>query len=1720
MSKFELPQNPKFETYSCKFYEVSPPGFENKILAQVLKEIYPTLDDMVYLKNDFELTQSLSTTGTLKSYEMVRTNTGFVIYKEYFDGIPLEKYLLNKEFSVPLFLQLAIRLTSLLKELHNKKIIVKEFTLENILISPETHELKICSLGSATKLTRERPEFSSEFNYYGPLWHIAPEQTGRIGRTVDYRADYYSLGVIFYQLLCWRKPFNYTDSLELIHAHIAKNPVEPKTIKQNLPAPVNDVVMKLMSKNAEDRYQSEEGIVEDLEQCIRKWQLNGTIDSFALGMKDHSSIFTLSEKMYGRKNELNQLLNTWEHIKQNPIELFLVTGYSGIGKTRLINEIRKPVLECNAYFINGKFDQFNRENPYSAFGIAFNELLSQMLSEQDEQIQIWKQAIEQTLGENASLLIGVIPELEKLIGTQAKVYEIGPVEGKKRFFNAFIQFLAILDHAEKPLVIFVDDLQWADSGSLDLISAIMNSQLKNILLIGAFRDNEVDESHPLIMTIHALKKEISNRIHTLKLSPITAKDVNDLIADSLHLNVKNTQGLSDLVMTKTRGNPFFVKQFMEKLVDEKRIYFDRDILSWMWDLKSINSLELTDYVVDLILSKLKKLSGPAQEAISLAACIGNTFDLETLAIISERSENELADLLWENVNADFINPIGKWVKYHQDVLWNEMILTEKSNTNFPFRFQHDRIQQAAYAMIEEKDRNATHLKIGRTLLTKMSNEEFEENLFDVLNHINAGRELIISATEKKELASLNLRAAKKAFRNNAIRPALNHFAIGMDLIDQDKDPEIFKDLLIGRSESEYILGNFKASEDLFNQALINSNSKINKADILCRKMALYENTQRHEKALEAAQQGLKLLGIHLPLNANALHVMKELLTVKFLLRNKSTSDLLNNKNMESPEKILVMKILMNLWGPVYLLQKQNLLAFKILRMVNLSIRYGNSIESALAYAFYGYVISAQLKDYTAGYEFAKLGMALNDKFKDKSLRSKVLVISEGCVAHWKLPFHSYLQNLREAHHVGVESNDIIYAGYAVTFVNRSQFIMGDDLNRVYEKLLGYIQFANKIHSIISLHQMMPWARVIVDLLDITPTEMVFGEFLKESDQLNYIEKLTVDNKLYLPLVNYCIAKSIYNYILADYESSHKYSEKAEPILASVLGLPEWGEHFVFTTLSTLALQLNGTQIDNKQLKRFKNAFALLKLWAKESPSNYESKYLLALAEQYLLNNKISEARSFYIQALKSSQNAEMKYMSAAIYERMAFMNFRLKETEQAERNLHLALIEYQQWGAKKKVNALLKKFTFLESTSSSKESSKKGISSSSLDLQSVLRAASSLSGEVVLEKLLEKLLLIVIENAGAQNGYLFRIRNNKIYLDANSKLINGNTCEIKSYPIEDVKSVSRAIVRKVNNTKETVIVDDVKLDLLYAGDHDLQALTSKSVLCMPILSKGQMTAILYLDNDVSTHVFTRNRLEILNLLSGQMAVSIENAQLYQNLEQKVIERTSTIEKQKIELEQEKHKTDSLLLNILPEEIAEELKSNGNSKPRRHESVTIMFTDFEKFTMMSEKLTPEEIVEIVDHHYKAFDQIIEKHNIEKIKTMGDAYMCVSGLPRFNEEHAVNAIKAALEIRQFVKTYNAYRDENGLPFCNIRIGIHTGPVVAGVVGLNKFAYDIWGDSVNTASRMQSVSEPGKINISNTTFELIKNRFECLHRGKIKVKYKADIDMYFINTPDEII
>lgn len=1716
MLQLELPKSPKFETFSCKYFEMQPQGYNSKILAQVLKETEPSLDDMVYLKNDFEVNQSINTEYSMKALDMVLTQSGFVVFKEYFDGIPLVNYISNKEFTVPLFLQLAIRLTQLLKELHQRRILVKEFIIEDILISPETLEMKMCTLGSASRVLRERPEFNSEFNYYGPLWHIAPEQTGRVGRTVDYRSDYYALGVILYQVLCWRKPFNYTDYLELIHAHIAKRPIEPRQVRPNIPQIISDIVMKLMAKNSEDRYQGEEGILADLELCMRKWQQHGNIEAFTLGEKDCSSLFSFSEKLYGRNKELDQLLKAWGNINSTHLELFLVSGYSGIGKTRLISEIRKPVIEANGYFISGKFNQFTKEYPYSAFASAFNQLLQQMLSESDEQLTVWKNLISKAVDSHGALMTGLMSDLEKLIGPQPSSPDLGALEGKRRFLNTFLNFLSVIPQNGKTLVIFLDDLQWADSGSLELLSAMVSSHLNNIFLIGAYRDNEVDAAHPLSMTLHHLEKEYKHNIHKLKLSELDLKNVNELIADSLRMSTQATVPLAREVMRRTRGNPFFVKQFIEKLIEEKIITFDRELLCWVYDLGAIGNMELSEYVVDLILGKLKKMSGPAQEIIQLASCIGNTFDLDTLMLVTKQTKENCAEHLQEIISNEFISPIGSWQKFHSDALWNNFSFYNQK-PNYLFRFQHDRIQQAAYNMLSEEARKAMHLHIGKLMLEKTDPSELEEQLFDVLNHFNIAHDILSNPDEKIRLAELNLKAGRRALKNNAIRPAENYFKTGMHLVTGQKNTELFKSLLISRSECEYLLGNYDASEKLFDEALNEAETHLVKADILSRKMALYENTQRHEKALEAAKQGLKLLGMNLPLNAGPLHVMKELLTVKFNLRNKSTQQLLENRNMEDAEKILTMKILMNLWGPCYLLQKQNLLAFKILRMVNLSVKHGNSIESALAYAFYGYVISAQLGDYKNGYSFARLGMALNEKFKDKSLRSKVMVIAEGCVAHWRAPFKNYLQNLREAHQVGLEFNDIIYAGYALSFVNRSQILMGEELNSVYEKLRGYIRFALNIQSSISYHQMLAWARVLTDLRDILPDDQVFGELLQDEDHLRCLEKMSAEQNLPLPIANYHTAKAFYHCLLGEFQKASEHAEQAVPLMAAVLGLPEWPEQKIFMLFAANGMLLEGKKLQRKQEKIRKQQLAQLEKWAENSPSNYGAKFELAQAEDDLICGNDSEAMKHFELAVSLAKENQMSYMSAYIAERMAAMYFNRNEQDKAMNQLRFALLEYQKWGAARKVKSLNARFTFLSSDTKEGKSKQGAISSSSLDLKSVMQAAATLSEEVVFEKLLEKLLMVVIENAGAQNAYFIRSRNNTLFVDASSKLQNAFTCEIKSIPIKTVDEISHAIIRKVFHTGEAIIIEDVSQDVMFNLDPQLKISKAKSVLCMPILSKGQLSGILYLDNDASSHVFTFARLELLKLLSGQMAVSLENAQLYQNLEQKVDERTATIAQQNAALEKEKHKTDSLLLNILPEEIANELKEIGYSKPKKHDEVTIMFTDFEGFTSMSEKLSPEEVVEIVDHHYKAFDKIVAKYNIEKIKTIGDAYMCVSGLPRYKPEHASNCILAAFEILEFVNKYNLQRQEHGLPFCEVRIGIHTGPVVAGVVGLHKFAYDIWGDSVNTASRMESSGAPGKINVSVATYEKTRDLFHFEYRGKITMKHKGELDMYFV-TPNQ--
>jgi histidine kinase len=1676
------------------------------VLIQVSKNSFPTLDELIGLKNDFEITSNIGFEGVLKSRELIRYESGIAIVKDYFDGVTLSEYLEQKKLTLAEFLPIAVSLARIISQLHQNNIIHKDLNPENIFISRDGGNVMLGNLCNATQLAKEQQELRLGEMLRGSLTHISPEQTGRMNRSIDHRTDLYSLGVIFYQMLCHRLPFEYKDVMELVHAHIARNPAEPHTVNDKIPKAVSGIVMKLLAKNAEDRYQGALGLLADLEDCQQQLSEKGSIDDMLIASRDHSSVLCISEKLYGRTEEIAKLLNTFERSRAGAIEMALVGGYSGIGKTRLINEIHKPIAARNGYFTSGKFDQYSRDIPYSAITQAFGSLIRQLLTESNENTSERKEKLLHAFQNNGQVLIDLIPELEMLIGKQSQVLKLGANESKVRFLGLFEQLLSILASEERPLVMFIDDLQWADSGSLDLVYKLLTgSQVHSVLLIGAYRDNEVSPSHPLIMMLDRLKQEAPGKTNTMILKELDKVQVNQLIADSLREKESDTPELTELVMTKTHGNPFFIKQFLNRLVEEKLVAFDNTSDKWTWDIKAISKMNVTDNVVDLVVSKMRKLSKPALELLSLASCIGNRFDIETLSIISNKSETDIAYMLWEAVQEGFINPLGRWSKHAKDELWKELGLKEHdAEFNF-FKFQHDKIQQAANSFIPDGEKKSTHLKIGRLLLQKLSEKEVNEHLFDILGLLNFSAELISDKDEKLKIAKLNFLAGEKAKHANAYQPALNSFKAGLLLLKDNKSAELYKDFLLAASECEYFCGNFEESERLFDVALENATTNLQKAAVYASKMQVYENTQRHALAIESAKQGLKLLGTNLPLKPGMMQVMLELVKVKLLLRKKTTEQLKNNSDMQSPEMILSMKILMNLWGPVYLLNNQNLLVFFILRMVSLSVKHGNSIESAVAFAFYGYVCCAMLKDYKNGYDYSRLGMSLNEKFNDKTLRSKVLVIAEGCVAHWRDKYPNTLSNLRVAHEVGVETNDLIYAGYALTFINRSQVFMGEPLDSAYNKLKSYVHFARQIQSPVSLHQMLSVARMLTPLMGLNDERDFYGEHTDIDTHLKFLTDFAEKDKVPLALVTFYIFNGAKHYYFNEYEQAFDQLEKAIPILPSVLGLPETGEHNFYHSLSMIALLKKGHPNPGKLLKKLKTNQKMMKKWSVNAPDNFKAKYLLIEAELAGYKKDNARAADLYGEVINVSSNTNLVHVSALVFERAAEYYLEKKYNDLANLLIRDTWLRYSEWGAKAKAAQLEKTYPQLAQLVSRNNVQGAG---TSIDLQSILKASTSISEAVVFESLLERLLKIVIENAGAQKGYVAIVRNGQLFVEATGVVDNEWQYITTGTPLDAAIGLSHAVVQFVYHTSETLILNDAINDMRFEQDEHVRTNKPKSILCMPVVQHGNTLAILYLENNLASNAFTKERLEILNMLSGQMAISLQNAELYRSLEEKVKERTA-------ELELEKEKSDKLLLNILPAETAEELKQTGSYKPRKYEHVSIMFTDFVGFTNISEKLSAEELVELIDYCYNGFDDITTRHNVEKIKTIGDAYMCVSGLPQSSDDHAIRAVYAAIDMLEFMKEFNSHRKQQGLPLCEVRIGIHSGSVATGVVGKKKFAYDIWGDSVNVAVRLESASESGKINISSSTHELVKDHFNCLHRGKISVKNKGEIDMYFIES-----
>ncbi|MGK7925128.1 MAG: AAA family ATPase [Spirulina sp.] len=1313
-----------------------------------------------------------------------------------------------------------------------------------------------------------------------------------MNRSLDYRTDFYSLGVTFYELLTGQLPFPTADAMELVHCQIAKQPVPPcKLVGRHgdefLPTIVSDIVMKLMAKTAESRYQSAWGLKADLEECIGQWETTGTIEDFPLGSQDISDKFQIPQKLYGREQEIATLLAAFERVaarEQSKIEMMLVAGYSGIGKSALVQEFYKPITEKRGYFISGKFDQFQRNIPYSAIVAAFQGLVRQLLTESSTQLNQWREKLLAALGPNGQVIIDVISEVELIIGKQSAVPSLGPIESQNRFNLVFGNFIRVFCAPEHPLVIFLDDLQWVDSATLKLIELIMtDNDTQYLFLIGAYRDNEVSSTHPLIIILEELQKQeaIINRI---ALAPLGIDCVSQLIAETLHCDNSSVQALAELVMLKTRGNPFFVNQFLTTLHVEKLLNFDFHRLCWQWDMAQIEAMDITDNVVELMIGKVKKLPPQTQQVLRLAACVGASFDLNTLSIICECSTSEVFQNLLPAVQSGLILPMSE--------LDSQLLIQE-------YKFSHDRIQQAAYALIEDSRKKTVHLQIGRLLLANTSARERLERLFELVDHLNLGRELITDEREHKKLVRLNLEAGQKAKQATAYAAALQYLNVGMEYLSDNswtQNYELTSKFYQEKSEVEYLNGNYETSEFLIKLLLAKTRSSLEKADTYSFLVRLYTMLAKYSEAIEAGRQALQLLDIDLPEDdwLNALNV--ELAEAKKNLGDKKIASLVDEPEMNIPEKKVAVKLLMNLLSPAYL-SNQNIFALISTKSSNLSFRYGPIPESAMGYSAYATILLKRSTNYQSAYEFGLLALKITERFNALSNKSKACNVLANHILHWVKP-SKFAQPINdEGYKVGLESGDLQFAGYILFNQVCHKFFEGKKLEDILAVVPNNLLFVTKPKNIIAYNAILAHQLAIFNLSSRTQDKFSF--YNNAITEAQYLENCQLDKDDF-SLCHYYILKSYVLYLYERYELALKYSAEAEKILSIMLCMLGEAEHNCYSSLSLIALYPEATAAEQKEYwTKLETNQKQMKIWADNCPQNFLHKYFLIEAEIARITGKDLEAMELYDRAIASAAENEFIQNEALANELAAKFWLGKGKEKFAQLYLKEAHYGYQLWGAKRKVEDLEEKYPQLLSkaytkttrgiqTTSSVTSETSGSHPSDLDVTTVIKASQALAGEIVLDKLLKKLIKIVIENAGAQKGFLILERENNWFIEAEGTADEDDITILQSIPVDSVDStqsplLSTAIINYVAHTQENVVLNDAAHEGQFIRDPYIVATQPKSILCTPLLNQGNLNGILYLENNLTAGTFTPDRLEVLKLLSSQASISLQNAQLYVGL---------------------------------------------------------------------------------------------------------------------------------------------------------------------------------------------------------------------------------------------
>lgn len=1492
------------------------------VAIKLLRNEFPRFNELVHFRNQYVIAKNLELPGIIKAYSLESYDHRYALVMEDFGGISLSSYLASlaeasnealEGLPVNKFLPIAIQIASTLDGLYHHRVIHKDLKPANILINPTTQQVKLIDFSIASLLPRETQEIQNPNVLEGTLPYISPEQTGRMNRGIDYRTDFYSLGVTFYELLTGKLPFPTDDSMDLVHCHLAKLPLPVHHLNQNVPPILSEIVSKLMAKNAEDRYQSALGLKYDLETCLSQLEEIGAIANFDLGQRDLCDRFIIPEKLYGRESEVFSLLEAFERVSAGSTEMMLVAGFSGIGKTAVVNEVHKPIVRQRGYFIKGKFDQFQRNLPFSAFVQAFRDLMGQVLSETNSQVEQWKSQILAVLGENAQVVVEVIPELEQIIGEQLPAPELVGSAAQNRFNRLFENFIQVFTTKEHPLVIFLDDLQWADSASLKLIQLLTSDRERRYLfLIGAYRDNEVSPVHPLMLTLADIKKSGAT-VNTITLEPLALSDLNSLIADTLACSTKLALPLTELVYQKTQGNPFFSTQFLKSLQVDGLITFDVDARYWQCDIATVRTLALTDNVVEFMALQLQKLPSQTQEVLKLAACIGNQFDLATLAIVDEKLPAETAIFLWKALQEGLILPFSEVYKFYQEgsdslLLKNfaeeseQLLMANRQLTLY--KFLHDRVQQAAYSLIPENQKRSTHLKIGQLLLRDTSEAEREERIFQIVNHLNIGNKLVSDRKQREEFAQLNLEAGQKAKTATAYVAAVECLSNGIKLLAKDcwhSQYQLTLNLFEEAVEAAFLSGQFEQMEQQAQVVLQKARTSLDTVKVYTVLIQRYIAQNNLPLAEQTALTILKELGVEFPDNPTPQQIQLSLEKTKQKFASHSLEELLNLPKMTDPYYLAAMRILVTVVTASHQSTSQ-LFPLIVCKQIDLSLDYGNAPASASSYSWYGLIQAGTDGDLDICYQSGEAALGLVTDLKNKDLKAKTWNIVHAFVRHWKRHAQDSLSPLLETHQIGLETGELEHGAYALYNYTGISFCTGRDLAEMEHETETFDRAIHQIRQGTALSFLKIFRQAVLNLRGQTdnPCRLV-GEAYDEDIMMPQHQA----NNVQYAICSVYLNKLILGYLFEDYPQALENAEQAEKYSDALTAAFKYSLIYFYGSLTYLAIyDISEVEKQTLILQKVTENQAKSKRWAEYAPMNHLHKFYLVEAERYRVLGQQANAMDCYDQAIFLAK--ENKYLNEEALSNELAAKFYLKWGKEKFAQLYLidAYYAYARWGAKAKIDALEQRYPQLlapilqnkvllhpseavlssidHSSISNSTSQTITVSTSStwiVDLPTVFKASLAISSEIEVDRLLTTIIQEAIKNAGAEMGiFILNEEGNwKVVVHCTST----EDCCLQSIPVEQSSIIPLSVINYVKHTKETLTFDDASAQPRFASDPYMIQQRPQSLLCTPICERGKMRGILYLENNLATGAFTHQRIAILNILCYQAVISLENARLYQ-----------------------------------------------------------------------------------------------------------------------------------------------------------------------------------------------------------------------------------------------